>query len=107
MNYQQKVVQAKELLQQIKENGGTPYFADTFKYDRDMGWLCKADYAQEIEWCDFNYRSHKTGLIVYRNLNDVIKYLHAEINLLFIRNNPTEENMMWAGDEQGYVFVED
>lgn len=102
MNFQQKVVQAKELMQQIKNAGGVPYFPDTFKYDRDMGWMVKADYASEIEWQSFSRRSHETGLMEYHNLNDVIKSLRADRKSLRAQN---DENMMWAGDEQGYVFI--
>ena len=107
MNFQQKVVQAKELMQQIKNAGGVPYFPDTFKYDRDMGWMVKADYASEIEWQSFSRRSHETGMTEYQNLNNVIKELRAARNVLIIKSNPSDENMMWAGDEQGYVFVGD
>ncbi len=106
MNFQQKVARAKELMQQIECAGGVPYLPDTFKYDRDMGWMVKADYAPEIEWQTFSYCSHETGLTVHRNLNDVIKSLRADCALLIIKNDPVDENMMWAGDENGYVFVE-
>ena len=91
MNFQQKVVQAKELMQQISDNGGAPYFPDTIKYDRDMGWMVKADYAPEIEWQTFNYCSHETGLTVYRNLNDVIKNLREEKRAL-IKNTETQDD---------------
>ena len=82
MDFQQKVVQAKELMQQITNAGGAPYFPDTFKYDRDIGWMVKADYALEIEWQTFSYCSHEIGLTVYRNLNEVIKYLRGYLREL-------------------------
>ncbi len=91
MNFQQKVAQAKELMQQIRNSGGAPYFPDTFKYDRDMGWMVKADYALEIEWQTFSYCSHETGLMEYRNLNDVIKELRDEKRAL-IKNTEAQDD---------------
>ena len=82
MDFQQKVVKAKELMQAIRDNGGTSYQPDTFHYDRDTGWEVYTDYAHEIAWQNFNYRSHGTGLTVYRNLNEVIKYLRQDLKEL-------------------------
>ena len=82
MNFQQKVIQAKELMQKIRDNGGTPYEPDTFHYDRDIGWEVHTDYDFEIAWQDFNYRSHETGLTIYRNLNEVIRYLRGYLREL-------------------------
>lgn len=80
MNYQQMIVRAKELMQEINDNGGTPYFSDTFRYDRGIGWEVKVDYAHEISWHNFSYRSHETGLVEYRNLRQVVDCLLNERN---------------------------
>ena len=79
MNFHQLVERAKELMQNISDAGGTPYEPDTFHYDRGIGWEVHTDEAPEIAWQDFNYRSHETGLTVYRNLNEVVAYLREEL----------------------------
>ena len=79
MNFQQKVYTAKEIMQRINDNGGTQYHPDTFHYDRGIGWEVHTDEAPEIAWHDFSFRSHETGLLQHRNLNEIIKYLRTDL----------------------------